>query len=351
VKDLAKKKDKISDEELEHPKWLGDEPLPEVKTERRATGSQAEGKQKFPNAKPGVVKKQDQLVSHKTDQSDVSSQKSKSLKSPTSKRSTGYRFSREIDGKSKAIKTFRLHPKEDKDGALQRLRGLGYTFDESKGVHLAANKKNLHVGNIDKCPRCVASALKSGGPSADIPEKSTFPLNSVEDVKKAWTTIPANTIPYFELICENEGVILPLISKPYSINRAVGMFEKARWFQSKKPEVKATILGKAESHECPGAVSVRVSLAGDMSKFLKRISGLVAWAPALVGDTEKLDKRTISLTTKIQCGYTPQKYNPKVVEFLKDSLGTLKKDAFKPEEDKTNGRHDEKGNETTEKSD
>jgi hypothetical protein len=216
--------------------------------------------------------------------------------------------------------------------------------------HESPDSRELHEGDPSKCPNCARYARKNTtGPESNEPKLSSQPLNTVEDVEKAWTTIPANTIPYFEFNYYNENLVVPLISQPVSVNRALAMFKKAAWFSHEKPELKARILGKAESHECPNALQVKVRLVGDMLKLLQKLD-IRGWAPVLIGADEDFKEKKVTLKPRIEVVYTPQVVKLEVINTLKEPFG-LKEDDFKPKEDTEDGKRRKEGNDTTEESD
>jgi hypothetical protein len=294
------------------------------------------------NAEKDIDKKADLDEAQSQDPSTLSDKDSISKGTPNLSNKNDHRFHKVVNGKDKATKVLYKKRSESRDEAVNRLKETGW-IDDNIQHHFGPNGNEIHEGDPSKCPNCARYAKKnSTKSSSDEPKLSSQPLNTVEDVEKAWTTIPANTVPYFEFNYYNDNLVVPLISKPVSVNRALAMFKKATWFSHEKPELKARILGKAESHECPGALQVKVRLVGDMLKVLNKLD-IRGWTSVLLGAKEDFNEKRVTLKPRIECVYTPQVIKPEVLDTLKEPFG-LKEDEFKPKED-------EKGNDTTDESD
>ena len=300
-------------------------------------------------------KMSDQSQAQASDPSPLSEKDSISKSKPNLDVKNDHRFHKVVDGKDKATKV--LYFKKDKDTkkletsseAEKRLRGDW--IGDKQTIHVDPESRAFHEGDPSKCPNCARHIKKNKtGSQSNEPKLSSLPLASREDVEKAWSTNPAGTTPYFEFCYVSEDLVLPLISMATSVNRALVMFENAQWFVKERSELKARILGKAESHECPGALQVKVSLVGDMLKLLRKLD-IRGWTPALIGAKDDFKERRVTLKPRIECVYTPQVVKLEVIDTLKEPFG-LKDVDFKPNEDTTHvGKHSAEGNETTEKSD
>lgn len=294
------------------------------------------------NAENDIDKKAPENEAQSSQASTLSEEDSISKSKPSLKNKTDHRFHKVVDGKDKATKVLYKKRNESGDDAVSRLREQGWINDTTQ-YHESPNGHEFHEGDPTKCPNCVKYLEKNSiGPDSNLPKLSTSPLNTVEDVEKAWTIIPANTVPYFEFNYYNDNLVVPLISKPCSVNRALAMFKKAAWFSEEKPELNARILGKAESHECPGALQVKVRLVGDMLKLLNRLD-IRGWAPVLIGAKDDFKEKKVRLKPRIEVAYTPQVVKLEVLDTLKEPFG-LKDLSLKPKEDL-------EGNDTTDETD
>jgi hypothetical protein len=267
-----------------------------------------------------------------------------SKSTPTkSKREFDHRFHKVVDGKVvKSSKLLYKKSNESGDDAISRFRELGW-IDDNTQHHWGPNSNAIHEGDSSKCPNC-ARALRSDKGKSATPAVEQQLLNSVQDVTDAWTTIPANTVPYFEFNYWDEKykVALPLFSGPVDVNEAMVKFRKSQEFINEKPELKARVTGKTESHLCPNAYEVRVKLLKDTRSILSQQS-MSGWAPVLMSANGELEEKRLVLKPRIQVIYTPQVVEPERIDLLSTSYG-LKDSDFKPKEDL-------EGNDTTEKTD
>jgi hypothetical protein len=306
-------------------------------------------KTKTDSAEKVSVDKPNQDNAQDLDKSTVSDKlDSISKNKPNPKVINDHKFHNVVDGRNKATKVLYFQKNEGSKEAENRLREQNWISDETE-FHISPNEREFHEGDPSKCPNCAKYLRKNKtGTKSNEPTLSSQPLNSVEDVEKAWTTIPANTVPYFEFNYFNGEMVVPLVSQPLSVNRALAMFKVAERFSSEKPELKARIVGKAESHECPDALEVKLRLSTDLRTLLNKLD-VRGWTPALIGANELKEKK-VTLKPRIEVVYTPQVVKLEVINTLRDSF-KLKEDDFKPKEDNNDGRSIKEGNDTTEKSD
>jgi hypothetical protein len=269
---------------------------------------------------------------------------------PPTKDKNDHRFHKAVGERDYATKVLYKKRNESRDDAVNRLKEAGW-MDDNTRHHESPDTRALHEGDSSKCPNCARYFRKNlTGPGDNSPVKSSQPLNSVEDVEKAWGTIPKNTIPYFEFDYYSENLVVPLISKPCSVNEAMALFQKAQWFSHEKKELKAVVTGKAESHICPNALQVRVGLTGDMRKLITKLDGLRGWAPVLIGSDPEVKLKKVVLKPRIEVVYTPQGVNLQIVNQLSQAVG-LKEESLKPKEELKDGRHHKEGNDTAAEAD
>jgi len=271
-------------------------------------------------------------------------------KDEPSVREQRHRFVKLIDGK-KVAESRRLKYKqsESRDKALIRFKNINW-IDDNTQYHEHPNAKEIHEGDADKCPICTTYLKANDGAKAQVNQPTSHALTSVDDVRKAWTQIPAGTMPYIVLVYVGEDVVLPLIEKTMSVSKAVLAFEKARRFMKEKPTLKVKVEGKTESHVCPNAYQVKVRLSADMRSVLTKLD-ISGWAPVLRSTKEELSSKKFILQPKLEVAYLSQSVKPELVDYLKESFGLKDFELDPIKEDKDGRNHKERDQSDKELSD